>query len=340
LKPALPTEQPDTGPLARELYSWGNGLRLLVTVTILALLVRIVDWPEFSRYASAARPGLLLLATGLMFVEFLMTAVRWQVLLEAVGVRVSFMQSLRSYLKGHVVGYIVPVSVASDVVKAVDINMARRENVASQGVEVVSSIFIERAFSAVTVAVAVLVGLAISPFAGKEVRGEALIILSAVLILCCCLAAFYADKFVALMPERWLRRFPRIHALVGRAHDSIVAYRRRPWVLAWVMAFSFAIQAIRVVPVYLLAVAIGAGEAFFAYLIAVPVIFMVNTIPVIGSRLGTEQGLFVLFLGLAGVAPEAALVVAVLKLVLGLTAALPGAYWLLEGRRRRGDPVS
>jgi hypothetical protein len=51
----------------------------------------------------------------------------------------------------------------------------------------------------------------------------------------------------------------------------------------------------------MLAVAIGAGEAIYAYLIAVPVIFMVNTIPVIGSRLGTEQGLFVLFLGLAGV---------------------------------------
>jgi uncharacterized membrane protein YbhN (UPF0104 family) len=186
----------------------------------------------------------------------------------------------------------------------------------------------------------VLVGLAISPLAGQGAHGEALITLSAVLILCCCFAAFYADKFVTLVPERWLRRWPRIHALADRAHDSIVAYRRRPWVLAWVMLFSFAIQAIRVVPVYMLAVAVGAGEAFFAYLIAVPVIFMVNSIPVIGSRLGTEQGLFVLFLGLAGVAPEVALVVAVLKLVLGLTAALPGAYWLLEGRRRRIDQVS
>lgn len=334
MMPAGSVEGSVASPIKRQLYTWQNGLRLLFAAAVIGLLVGIVDWPKFIRYASAARPGLLVLATGLMFVEFLMTAIRWKVLLEAVGVHVSFMQSLRSYLKGHIVGYFVPASVAADVVKAVDINMARRENSASQAVEVVSSIFIERVFSVVTVAVAVLLGLALSPLTEQSEQTEALITLAAALMLCCCIVALYADKSLALIPEHWLRRLPRIHALADRARNSMVAYRQRPRMLAEMLLLSFAIQAIRIVPVYMLAVAIGAGDAMYAYLIAVPVIFMVNTIPVIGSRLGTEQGLFVLFLGLAGVDPEAALVVAVLKLVLGLTAALPGAYWLLEGRRR------
>ena len=338
--PPVSVERSVAEPIKRQLYTWQNGLRLLVAAAVLALLVGIVDWPEFIRYASAARPELLLLAAILMWFEFLMTAVRWKVLLEAVGVHVSFMQSLRSYLKGHIVGYFVPASVAADVVKAVDINMARRENSASQGVEVVSSIFIERLFSVVTVAVAVLLGLALSPLAGQSEQTEALITLAAAMMLCCCLAALYADKFLALIPAHWLRRLPRVHALADRARNSMVAYRQRPRMLAAMLLFSFAIQAIRIVPVYMLAVAIGAGDALYAYLIAVPVIFMVNTIPVIGSRLGTEQGWFVLFLGLAGVAPEAALVVAVLKLVLGVTVALPGAYWLIEGRRRPGYSAS
>ena len=317
------------------LYTWQNGLRLLLAAVILLLIVRIVDWSEVHRHTVSARQDLLLLATALMFIEFLLTAVRWKALLEAVGVHVSFMQCLRSYLKGHVVGYFVPASVAADVVKAVDINMARQRDTASQGVEVVSSIFIERAFSMVTVAVAVLLGLAIAPLTEGEGQGKTLIVLAAVTMLGCCIAAFYADKMIALLPEGWLARFPRLNAITERAKRSLAAYRRRHMLLAWMMLLSFVLQAIRIVPVYMLAVAIGASGVFFAYLIAVPVIFMVNTIPVIGSRIGTEQGLFVLFLGLAGVEPEAALVVAVLKLVLGLTAALPGVYWLIEGGRAR-----
>jgi uncharacterized protein (TIRG00374 family) len=329
----MSTEEAVVNPVKRQFFTRQNGLRLLIALVILALIGGVIDWPKFFQYAAGARPEILLLATALMFVEFLITAVRWKALLEAVGVHVSVMQSLRSYLKGHVVGYFVPASVAADVVKAVDINMARRENTASQGVEVVSSIFIERAFSAVTVAVAVLLGLAISPLIGDEAGVGGLITLAALVILCSCVAAFFADKFLLLLPKRWLARFPHLHGIVNRAKDSLATYRERHMLLAWVMLLSFVLQVIRIVPVYMLAVAIGASGMFYAYLIAVPVIFMVNSIPVIGSRIGTEQGLFVVFLGLAGIDPAAALVIAVLKLVLGLTAALPGAYWLIEGGR-------
>jgi glycosyltransferase 2 family protein len=331
----MPAEEAVAGPIKRQLFTPRNGLRLLIALVVLSLIFGIIDWPKFFQYAAAARPDILLAATALMFVEFLITAVRWKALLEAVGVHVSFMQSLRSYLKGHVVGYFVPASVAADVVKAVDINMARQENTASQGVEVVSSIFIERAFSTVTVAVAVLIGLTVSPLVGDQAGVGGMITLAAVAILCCCVAAFFADKFLILLPEQWLTRFPQLFSVVNRAKYSLAVYRERHMLLAGVMLLSFVLQVIRIVPVYMLAVAIGASGMFFAYLIAVPVIFMINSIPVIGSRIGTEQGLFVLFLGLAGVDPEAALVVAVFKLVLGLTAALPGVYWLIEGGRAR-----
>jgi glycosyltransferase 2 family protein len=318
--------------LKRELYTWQNGVRLLIAVAVLSLLARIVDWHEFARIASGARPELLVLATAMMAVEILMVSARWKMLLSPVGVHVSFMQALRSYMKGHMVGYFVPASVAADVVKAVDVNMARERGSASKGVEVVSSIFIERGFGAITVAVAVLLGLAISPLAGQNADLGRLLTLAALAVIVCCIAALFADKFLGLVPVGLLRRMPRVHSMVDRAQDSMVAYRRKPLVLAGLMLFSFAIQAMRVVPVYMLAVAIGAGDAFFAYLIAVPVIFMVNTIPVVGSRIGTEQGLFVLFLGFAGVHPESALVVALLKLVLGILVSLPGAYWLIQGR--------
>ena len=107
------------------------------------------------------------------------------------------------------------------------------------------------------------------------------------------------------------------------------------------MLLSVIIQALRIVPVFIIALAIGVGDRFFPFLIAVPVIFLVNMVPVVGSRLGTEQGMFVLLLGLAGIKPESALVIALISLVIGIVVSLPGAWWLIASvASRRAASVS
>jgi glycosyltransferase 2 family protein len=312
-------------------------IKVGLSVTILVLLAYIIDWPEFARIALSARPDLLLLATVLMFIENLMVAARWKILLGPVGMPVTFMQTMRSYFKGHFVAYFVPASVTADVVKAVDLNMSRSEGSASKGVEVVSSIFVERGFGAITVGIAVFLGLSISPLVGQHAGLGQILLLAAAALIACCILALFADKFLGLVPRFLLDKMPRVDALVDRARDSFVAYRRNPGILMGVMLLSFAIQAMRVVPVFIIAVAIGAGAVFFPYLIAVPIIYMINTVPVIGSRIGTEQGMFVLLLGLAGVDAESALIVALVSLVLGVVVSLPGGYWLVKGRKSRSS---
>jgi glycosyltransferase 2 family protein len=319
----------------------GSGYQTVIKVglsaAILAVLAFIIDWPEFARIASSARPELLLLATVLLFIENLMVAARWKILLRPVGIHVTFMQTVRSYFKGHFVAYFVPASVTADVVKGVDLNMSRSAGSASKGVEVVSSIFVERGFGAITVGIAVVLGLSISPLVGQHADMGQVLLLAAVALVACCVLALFADKFLALVPGFLLSKSPRVQALVDRARDSFVAYRSKPGILVGVMLFSFAIQAMRIVPVFIIAVAIGAGAVFFPYLIAVPIIYMINTLPVIGSRIGTEQGMFVLLLGLAGVDAESALIVALVSLVLGVVVSLPGGYWLIKGRQSRSS---
>lgn len=309
-----------------------QSLRFLVSAVVIALLVYIIDWREFAAIAKGARIDVLVLATLLQFTVNTMVTLRWKMLLAPVGVHVSFMQAFRSYLKGHVMAYFVPVSITADIVKAVDLNQARARGTASQGIEVVSSIFIERAYGAISVGFAVALGLWISPLGGEHAdTGDVLLFAAVVLIGCCCIALF-ADKLLAVVPDRLLHRLPRLEALFDRARISMAAYRSQPGVLVGVMLFSLLIQAMRILPVYLVGVAIGAGDLLFAYVIAVPVIYMVNSLPVIGGRIGPEQGMFVLLLGLGGVDPEAAMVVAMVSLVLSLVASLPGAWWLVQGR--------
>jgi glycosyltransferase 2 family protein len=306
-------------------------LKIIVSAGVLALLAYIIDWSEFARVAAGARVDILLLAGALLFLGNLMIAWRWKVLLAPVGIDATFMQAFRSYLKGYFVGYFVPSGVTADVVRAVDMHRARTRAGAPRGIELVASIFIERGFGAITVGIAVVLGLTMSPLVGEHADLQTVIMLAAGAVIVCCVLALFADQLHVLIPRWALRRWSKLGGLVQRARDSFAAYRSSPASLVLVMLLSVAVQALRIVPVYVIGLAIGAGSDFFPYMIAVPIVFLSNMIPVIGSRVGTEQGLFVLLLGLAGISAESALVIALASLVLNVIMALPGGYWLIRG---------
>lgn len=311
---------------------WVRVAKLCFSAAVLLLLAVIVDWAEFSRVASSARFEVLLLAAALLVVGNVIIAWRWKVLLEPVGIQTSLRQALQSYLKGHFLSFFVPSGVTADIVKAVDMNNAPTAGRRKKGMELASSIFVERGFGAITVGMAVALGLVLSPLVGRNAELHHLMVLAAGLIVLCCVLALYTDKFLLFIPRSWTHRWPRLATLASRAQDSFAAYRSVPETLALVMLQSVIIQVMRIIPVYVIAVAIGFNGDFFPFVIAVPLIFLSNMIPVFGSRIGTEQGLFVLLLGLAGVKPEMALAIALISLVLGVLTALPGGYWLISGR--------
>jgi glycosyltransferase 2 family protein len=321
-------------PLAAALQQrpWVRTAKLLFSAAVLILLAFIVDWAEFATVARSARLEILLLAAGILVLGNVLIAWRWKVLLEPVGIHTTLGQALRSYLKGHFLSFFVPSGMTADVVKALDMNLARTAGRRKKVMELASSIFIERGFGAITVGMAVALGLMVSPLVGEYAGAQQLMAVAAGLIIFCCMFALYADKLLVLVPSAWIRRWPRLGSLVTRARDSFAAYRSVPGTLLRVMLLSVAIQGMRIIPVYVIAVSIGLGGDFFPFLIAVPLIFLSNMIPVVGSRIGTEQGLFVLLLGLAGVPPEAALTIALLSLVLGILTSLPGGYWLMNGK--------
>jgi glycosyltransferase 2 family protein len=334
---ATSVEEISSPPASATLGAGVRGtLKALLSATILALLAYIIDWPALLEIVKGARLEMLILAASLLVLGNALIAWRWQLLLAPVGIQTTVGQALQSYLKGHFAAHFLPSGVAGDVIKAVDMHGAQDPGRRKVGVELAASVFIERGFGAITVGLAVLLGLALSPLAGDhESLGRNMSIAAAAIMACCALALF-ADKFLAVLPDTLLRRAPRnLRALVRRAHVSLLAYRDTPGRLAGVMFLSVIVQALRILPVFFIGLALGAGAGFFAYLIAVPIIFLSAMLPIVGSRVGTEQGMFVLFLGLAGVAPEAALAIALVSLALSILVSLPGGYWLIKGRAKQ-----
>jgi uncharacterized membrane protein YbhN (UPF0104 family) len=331
MKERLPAPTPGVGTIPL----WQFAVKLLVCGTVLVLIGLIIDWREFTRVALSASPEFLILAASLLIFGNIAIAWRWHLLMVPVGIVVSLTQALRSYLKGHFVAHFVPFGLTADVVKAVDLHGSRiRRGDLGRGIELTSSIFMERGFGAITVGIAVLAGLIVSPLVVASTDQREALLLVATIVVGCSVLALYTDWFLGLLPQALLRRAPKLAALVLRGRKSFVAYRREPGRLVAILLLSLVIQALRILPVYAIALAVGAGGDFYLYLIAVPVIFLASTVPLVGSRIGTEQGLFVLLLGVAGVTPESALVIALTTLVLGMIVSLPGGYWLLRDGMR------
>ena len=94
-------------------------------------------------------------------------------------------------------------------------------------------------------------------------------------------------------------------------------------VLSLVAAIGF--QLLRVVAVWVGALALGMTLPFELFLYAVPIVNLVTQIPISIGGLGLREASFAALLGLAGVSLEAAVSISLLTYALSILAVCPGA---------------
>jgi len=125
-------------------------------------------------------------------------------------------------------------------------------------------------------------------------------------------------------------------SMVGLA-QRLDGYRCRPGALAWSLALAAAFQALRVTTLVIGALALGIDVDPVLLMVVVPVGTLVTQVPISIGGFGPREASYVVLLGLAGVAPEAALVLALTREGLNLVTTLPGAVMYartsLAGRR-------
>jgi len=114
---------------------------------------------------------------------------------------------------------------------------------------------------------------------------------------------------------------------------SIAAYRRRGGLLRWALV-SVAAQVIVIVSIWWIARALAIATPLAYFFVIVPLVSLVESIPVSIFGIGTRDVSYVYLLGLAGVAEESALSVSLLYLLLSLLyASFGGLVFSLRGAR-------
>lgn len=308
-------------------------LKALVSLGLIALLYSRIDLHAFWARLQGLRWPPMACFFGLLFFNTVISTLKWKILLSADDTHVRFRDLLASYYVGTFFNMFLPSNIGGDAFRIVDIS--RRS---AKPVNTVASVFADRlsgfiALSAFGVLFPVfgyglmdrhaVLWLPVAVFAGLIGVG----------------ALFYQGTWLrALLRSGGLRRFERLGRAAGKFLDSMEAYKKRPTVMTKVMGVSFLFQFSVIVAHYSLSVALGLQVPFLMFCVFVPLIALLEAVPLSIYGIGLRDSGYVFFMTQIGRAASAAAAMSVLYLGATLVyASLGGVVFVFMRNEERRE---
>jgi glycosyltransferase 2 family protein len=308
-------------------------LTLLVTGLCLAYLIWKIDLGKTLRVIADADPWYLLLALALMIVTIVPMAWRWQLLLRAKGVDDNLTWLTRAYFVSYAAGQILPTSVGGDAVRIYE--TARRHP--GQGDTGAATVLLERAIGGAATLILAAVGflLAVGHYdVGAYLWVEAFFVVATIVFG---FLVFSRRARPLLRLGKPVLALVRVDRLVARVYGAMHSYRDHAGVLVAVLVITLAVQALRVLAVWLCGEAVGIDLPPRPYYVMGPLLFLVMLIPFTINGFAVRESFFVSFLGNLGVDPDQAFAAGFLFFVVTILMSAPGAFVLAwEGIRGTG----
>jgi glycosyltransferase 2 family protein len=303
-------------------------LRLVATLVVTGLCTAYLVWKiDLSRtwqLLSHAHVAFFLAAVAIMVGSVWPMAWRWQRLLEARGIHDRLSWLVRAYFVAYTAGQLLPTAVGGDAVRIYE--TARRHT--GRGGQVAGSVLLERALGgAATLALA---GVGFVLAVGRYDVGAYLWIEGAFVIGTIALSvALFSRRVRPLLAKTVpLLRAVRLERPIRAAYEGIHAYRDHPGLLGGVFTLTLAVQAVRVLAIWLAGRAVGVELSPRPYYVMGPLLFLVLLVPFSVNGIAVRESFFVSFLGNLGVDADKAFATGFLFFVVTLCLSVPGAVLL------------
>jgi hypothetical protein len=264
-------------------------IRLAVTIVLLALLIpRIrlgsIDWGVSTVAWLAA--GLVVTFGGIV-----LSAVRWQRVLVALGCHEPLRRLVDHYFAGQFVANFLPSTVGGDVLRA-----TRLSADTGDGHNAFASIVLERLTGWLVLPAITLSGFAINRGLVRVTTADARL---AIVLAVATLVLLAALLFLAAHPrlggrlaghhQAWLR-------WLGAVHLGLDRMRRDRSAVVAVLVAGFAYQLTVVLSAFLAGKALGVHVSFTVFLAFFPVVAIAQVLPISIGGIGLREGALVVFL--------------------------------------------
>jgi len=311
-------------------YFW----KLLVSLGLIIFLLRFVNGQELWEITRRIRWPFAAVYFALNFLDRLIMAYKWKILLDAKGIPCSFGRLIVIYFQGTFWGNLFPSTLGGDAVRAYELT---RDG--AWATDVISSVIMERFIGFLSSAV---MALMVAPFFFFFAPSFPPLLLGL-------LIAFLATGIVLLLLvirgsvppslQRLLSRLPWT-AKIGDIAASFVRYGRHTRELTRFFLWSFGEQILPVFTFYFLALTLDRPLPLSALILIIPMAQFFARIPVSLSGFGVQEGLFVALFSFFGLSSTQAFALGFASNLGNLLVGLPGAFFYLRPRPVGPSPGS
>jgi uncharacterized membrane protein YbhN (UPF0104 family) len=251
-------------------------------------------------------------------------AYRWQKLLAARGIRDSLGWLNRAYLTAYTAGQVLPSAVGGDAYRIFE---TARRHPGRLG-DMTAIILLERALGGVATLTLAAIGFALA--IGRYDVGAYLWIEGAFVLGTIVLAVLFFSRSVRGLLRRavpMLRRL-RLERPLRALYEGVHVFRGHVRLMVWIFLLTLAVQAVRVLAIWMAGRAVGVELSPRPYYVMGPLLFLVLLVPFTVNGIAVREAFFISFLTQLGVEKEAALATGFLFFVVTVGLALPGAIIL------------
>jgi hypothetical protein len=302
-------------------------LKLVFSASILAfLLTSKVALADILAVLRTVRPGWIAVAFSLHAVGLLISAYRWQILARAQGDELPLGFLAKSYLVGQFFNIFLPTRFGGDVVRIWDGSRGSRSLLKSSAIVVVERL--------TGIIVLFLFALVASLFRLDMARGVP-VIWAALLVGCAgllCVGLFFtplARRALQALPGKGPLGWLKDKAL--RFRETVLLYREKPGPFLAALAWALLLQVNVVVYYVLIGKAFGLGIRTLDYFIFVPIVLLVQTVPVSINGWGVREASYIEVFKYYGIGAGTAFSFSLVEVGIGLVVgAVGGVVYVLR----------
>lgn len=270
-------------------------LKVAVSLALLLLLYRNTPVQQIAAVLAQCQLLLLLPVGLLLLLNTTLSVLKWRLLLLSDHIDIPLIKLVASYLIAAFFNLFLPSNIGGDSYRIYDIMQK-----SGRGASTAASVLADRLSGFVALACLSLGG---SVFVAIRLERPVLVILPllALAALALILVLLWLQRpLLRLLQVLRLDRMPRMQDFCGRFFAAFARYGAEPRMLAWVLLISFAFQFLLVVAVYLMAWALHAHAPFVYFLAFVPLITLMEALPVSVYGIGVRDMGYVFFFQWAG----------------------------------------
>jgi len=316
-------------------------LRIVATAAMLAVLLTRVKADQIVPHWDVDTVGWIALALGVTLVGVVFAAVRWQRVLVALDLRSRISRLLPTYLAGLFISNFLPTTIAGDALR-----VSRVASDTGEAPQSFASVVLERLTGWAVLPLLSLAALAINPTL-LHLPGGTTAVRAAVVLCVVTLAALLVVVFVAGHPKLGGRLNSKAgwKRFTGAIHVGLDRFRHRPRVAIQALVAGLAYQLAVIMAAFAAGRALGLPVGWTAFMAFMPVVAIIQVLPLTIGGLGLREGALAVLLAPLGVSQSHAVALGLLVYGINLVVSLLGAPSFAIGRRSRagrtpaGGPV-